>query len=77
MLSNVLSNANVSTRGGSLLALHGAWGLPSFPADCHPICSQHTDSFLPHSLSLFVKCWLPDKHILAALVPRSSKQPIL
>lgn len=77
---DVLSNANsllCEDSGGSLLFLQGVWGLPSFPADCHPICSQHSDSFLPCSPSSFPECWLPDKHILAAPVPRSRKQPIL
>lgn len=80
MLFDVLSNANSllhEDSGGSPLTLQGAWGLPSFPADCHPICSQHSDSFLPCSLFSFPECWQPDKHILAAPVLHSSKQPIL
>lgn len=71
MLLDVPSNANLLLRGdsgGSLLALQGVWGLPSFPADCHPICSQHSDSFLPRSPSSFPECWPPDKRILAELV---------
>lgn len=80
MLFDVLSYANLSLRedsGGSLLAPQGVWGLPSFPADCHPICSQRSDSFLPRSPSSFPECWPPDKHILAAPVLHSSKQPML
>lgn len=80
MLFDVLSNANLllcEDSGGCPLALQGVWGLPSFPADCHPICSQCSDSFLPRSPPSFPECWPPDKHILAAPVLRSSKQPIL
>ena len=76
MLLDALSSANLLLRedsGGSPLALQGVWGLLSFPADCQPICSQRGDSFLPRSPSSFPKCWLPDKHILAALVLCSSR----
>lgn len=57
------------------LAPQGVWGLLSFPADCHPICSQCSDAFLPRSPSLFPEHWLPDKHILAAPELCSSKPP--
>lgn len=73
MLFDVLSNANLllcEDSGGSPLALQGVWGLLSFPADCHPICSQRNDLFLPRSPSSFPECWPPDKHILAAPVLR-------
>lgn len=61
--------------GRSLLAPPGTWGLPSFPADCCPICSRHSSSFPPGSPCSPPECWLPDSTSRHCQVCRSRVLP--